>query len=541
MVDLAVRHQRLPSAGPGREALREKGQFWTPEWVAEAMVAYALRSHPGHVFDPAVGAGAFFRAAKVVANEMGQGAQLMGCEVDPAALQQARGQGLTEADLSQVHITDFVLRPPQGLFKAIVANPPYIRHHRLSKEVKKQVRGFGTRLIGRPLDGRAGLHVYFLLRALERLDVDGHLAFIMPADTCEGIFARTLWEWITRRYALEAVVTFAPEASPFPGVDTNAVVFMIKNSRPAPHFFWARCGVARTEQLKTWVLSGFATQPDEVSVHRRELSEGLATGFSRAPSSMRCFGPRLVDFARVLRGIATGANEFFLLTTEQVKSLGIPQEYLRLAVARTRDITGDEANDATIRQLQHAGRPTWLLSLDGRPVERFPSAIREYLRWGESQGIHARALISTRRPWYRMESRATPPILFSYLGRRNSRFVRNRAGVLPLTGFLCVYPRYQDPAFIEKLWEVLRHPETIANLPWVGKSYGGGAIKAEPRALEALPLPETIVSDAGLKGGGGQQHLDFYDRTVGGTFSFSREGDGRYRVSRAIVRHRGRR
>ena len=42
-----------------REALRQKGQFWTPPWVAEAMVGYVIRGGANAIFDPAVGAGAF--------------------------------------------------------------------------------------------------------------------------------------------------------------------------------------------------------------------------------------------------------------------------------------------------------------------------------------------------------------------------------------------------------------------------------------------------------------------------------------------------
>lgn len=57
--------QHIPSSGPAREALREKGQFWTPPWVAEAMVAWCLADGRDSIFDPAVGAGAFFQAARV--------------------------------------------------------------------------------------------------------------------------------------------------------------------------------------------------------------------------------------------------------------------------------------------------------------------------------------------------------------------------------------------------------------------------------------------------------------------------------------------
>src|SRR5262249_46653287 len=122
-------------------------------------------------------------------------------------------------------------------------------------------------------------------------------------------------------------------------------------------------------------------------------------------------------------------------------------------------------------------------------------------------GLPQRPLIAQRRPWYKMEVRTPPAFLFAYLGRRNARFIRNLAGVLPLTGFLCVYPRSEEPDYVERLWQVLRHPETVNNLAAVGKSYGSGAIKVEPRALEQLPLPTQIVAQAGLALGSAQLSL----------------------------------
>ena len=63
----------------------------------------------------------------------------------------------------------------------------------------------------------------------------------------------------------------------------------------------------------------------------------------------------------------------------------------------------------------------------------------------------------------------------------------------PQTGFLCVYPRYNNLEYIDNLWMILQHPDILENLTLVGKSYGSGAIKIEPRALEHLPIPETLV------------------------------------------------
>lgn len=507
----ATVHQRLPSSGPAREALREKGQFWTPSWVTEAMVAYTVNGGADTVFDPAVGAGAFFLAAKHLSCEIGRKIALRGTEIDPTALEQARQAGLNDKDLKSVQITDFVLSPPPGPFTAIVANPPYIRHHRLPLGIKEELRKFGACLIGKALDGRAGLHVYFLLRALELLDAEGRLAFIMPADTAEGVFSSTLWNWITCNYRLDAVVTFAPEASPFPKVDTNAIIFMIRNSHPDKHFLWARCSEPQTKHLKLWALSDFKeTNGTALTVYKRQLSEGLRTGLSRKPVNRKHHGLTLGHFAKVLRGIATGANDFFLLSKSKAAELEIPRDLLIPAVARTRDIPGDEITSETIDSLESMGRPTLLFSPGGQPIDYFPHPVRAYLKQGEYKGLDKRPLIATRRPWYKMESRSVPPFLFAYLGRRNARFIRNLAGVVPLTGFLCVYPLQQDPAYVHKLWEILRHPKTMANLSLVGKSYGAGAIKVEPRALENLPIPSSLISKVGLQPRSKTQQLHFY-------------------------------
>lgn len=487
-------HQKLPPSGPRREALREKGQFWTPQWVAEAMVAYSVGNCATHVFDPAVGGGAFFVASKAFAARTHRRLELLGAEIDRGALEQCDPQALAKADLADVEIRDFVADPPDRLFHAIVANPPYIRHHRLGEKRKQQLRALSKAVIGKPIDGRAGYHVYFLLRALTRLEDGGRLAFIMPADTCEGVFARDVWNWITHHFRLDAVVRFAPDATPFPNVDTNALIFMICKAEPCADFVWCHCsetGVALTK----WVESGLAEiQTSGIQAVKRKMTEALATGLSRPPQPKHD-GPLLGDFIATLRGIATGANEFFWLTRQQAHMHNIPDQYLIPAIGRTRDVSGEELTTADVCALEGNGRPTLLLSLKGTTREQLPPALQAYIARGEELGLPERALIKQRKPWYKMEIRRVPPFLFAYLGRRNARFIRNNAEVVPLTGFLCVYRRETCPLSEDQLWELLRHPAVISNLHLVGKTYGSGAIKVEPRALEKLPIPEAALAE----------------------------------------------
>ncbi len=483
-------HQKLPTEWNEREILRDKGQFWTPGWVADAMVAYVAESSD-LVFDPATGRGAFYEALlKLNKSKI----SFFGTDIDNEVLEDE----IYNHKNCFVEERDFIKNPPQRKFKAIVANPPYIRHHRIDEETKILLKHLSTSITGNTIDGRAGYHIYFLIQALNLLEKDGKLAFIMPADTCEGKFAKNLWKWISEKFCIEGVITFDERATPFPNVDTNAMVFLIKNSKPIETLHWVKANQPYSTDLFNFISSNFKQKKFKtIDVIDRKLKEGIATGFSRAEQNHNGFKFHLNDFANVMRGIATGSNEFFFLTAQQVKELQIPKEFLKRAVGRTKDATESVLTVKDVEELEKENRPTYLLSINGR--DKLPKAIANYLKVGEKMGLPSRSLIQQRKPWYKMEKREVPPLLFAYLGRRNTRFIRNEAGVLPLTGFLCVYPIYNDKKFIDNLWQVLNHPDTLENLKLVGKSYGYGAIKVEPGNLSKLPIPEHIVNQFDLK------------------------------------------
>ncbi|HET7922269.1 MAG TPA: N-6 DNA methylase [Gammaproteobacteria bacterium] len=483
---------RLPRSGEARRVLQAKGQFWTPDWVAEAMAAYVLEGRPKVVFDPAVGAGAFFAACR----RLGYTGGFAGYENDVSALDQARDAGLSRADLRRVELRDFFTGTKRG-YDGILSNPPYLRHHRIGPVLKASLQVHAQVKHGIKIDGRAGLHVHFLLHCLEQLAPGGRLAFLLPADTFEGVFARTLWNWIAGKFRLRAVITFTPEAAPFRAVDTNAVVVAIEHDTPGDSFTWARMRVADGAALRSLLQEGANSHPDVESVIR-ELPEALETGLTRVPSRGNTDAPCLGDVASVMRGIATGANEFFFLTSEQVSRHRLRRAWFKRAVGRTRDCQAEILDSKQLEALDQVGRPTWLLDLPDVSPEQLPAMARRYLAEGEKLGLPDRALIRMRRHWYRMEQRKPPPILFAYLGRRSCRFILNKAAALPLTGFLCVYPKVDSGLSSEQLWHLLNSPEVLAGLALVGKTYGSGAIKVEPRALERLPLPLALCKKAGI-------------------------------------------
>ncbi|HEY5043732.1 MAG TPA: N-6 DNA methylase [Verrucomicrobiae bacterium] len=484
--------QKLPASGDEREALRVKGQFWTPPWLAKVMARWVTQDNPEILFDPAVGPGTFFAAAR----EAGFTGEFHGFELHTNAFADGWKLGLKLDDFHHVQIADFISTSLPEKFSAIVSNPPYIRHHRLTQDQKLELKQLAQNHLGFSLDGRVGLHIFFLLKCLTRLAPGGRLAFLLPADVCEGISSSIFWNRICQQYRLVAAMTFADAAAPFPTVDTNAMVFLFTKEKPTEDFLWLRV-LERDGEAISAVLDG-RKPASTVYLHHRKLTEALKTGLSRPPRAQDNFGIPLSNFAKVVRGIATGDNDFFFLTHEQIRLHKLPESFFRRAIGRTRDCPSDRLAVGDLDRLEAAGRATWLLNLADESNGKLPTQLQTYLKIGEQAGLPEKSLLKTRRPWYKMEKRTPPPILFAYLGRRDCRFVLNQANVVPLTGFLCVYPWDTSQAGVKKLWRALNHPDTQANLGFVSKSYGGGALKTEPRQLDQLEIPQSVLDEVGL-------------------------------------------
>lgn len=480
----------MASYVPELSDIRHYGQIWTPAWIADAMAAYAMTEGRGTLFDPACGTGALLAAGKRLAGSTQTCFRGEGMDVDPRVLAGFEGEGLTEEDANRIRLGDYLASPPSEKFSAIAVNPPYVRHHRIGETRKRDLQSMVMETLGHKIDARAGLHVYFLIQSLRQLAPNGRLAFIASSDICEGVFSTPLWSWILGKYRLDAVLRFSQQAAPFPGADTNAMIFFIHSASPRVDFAWAQCMRQCREPLLAWVEGGFKdTESHDMEVQTRRVDEAIRTGLSRAPSeAISDF--HLSDVASVVRGIATGANDFFLMTREQAAARNLPSSFLKPCIARVRDLDGDRITPACLERLEKKGRPTLLLDIPATPFENLPDSVKDWIREGEALGFHNRPLIKTRRPWYRMEQRKVPPLLFAYLGRRDCRFILNDAGVVPLSCLLCVYPKHSPPRLV---WETLNRPESIANLAMVGKSYGGGAIKVEPRGLERLPISNTAM------------------------------------------------
>src|SRR6266571_782732 len=202
---------------------KQLGQVATPEPVAAAMAKWVMSAKPRTVLDPAAGLGGLLAACRQFDGRV----QLVGVERDTETLQRAKA---TAPRGTKLILADY-LRSDAGFFDGIIANPPYVKAHRLDYS-DEDWRYFEERL-GTPLDRLTNLYALFLLKIWEDLAPRGRAAVILPAEFLNANFGEEIKERLVRAIRPAALLVFAPSINLFAdALTTSAMVFLDKARSP---------------------------------------------------------------------------------------------------------------------------------------------------------------------------------------------------------------------------------------------------------------------------------------------------------------------
>ena len=489
----------------GAEERNKLGQFSTPFLLADQMVKHALSfldpATPLRFLEPAVGTGVFFSA--LLRNVDAAHIQsATGCEIDPSygdiAQKIWRPHGL---EILSCDFIDFAADPNHfGQYSLVCTNPPYVRHHHLAPEQKLRLQSLVVQRLGLQPSGLSGLYVYFLLLA-DALLAEGAVAtWLLPAEFLYVNYGQVLRDYLTSRVTLLSIHHFDPDEVQFDDALVSSCIVTYRKARPADD---TQCEMS---------FGGHANEP-RVRKHLpvaqlRTLNKWTPSHFGPA---LEPSGVRLKDLVVVRRGIATGANDFFIIDSQTAVQYEIPCQYLKPILPGPRylhDTVIDAAPDGTPRLEGFR----YLLACTASPdeVKRKHPGLWAYFEEGIAQGLPEHHLCAHREVWYFQEKREPAPFLASYMGRSCDarscpiRFFANFSSALVTNGFLNLYP---TPEFSEILGNnrtrIIEFAEVLNAIPseaifHAGRAYGGGLHKIEPKELCAVPLPSlpTWLSDS---------------------------------------------
>jgi len=474
--------------GERTQAARNKmGQFATPSPLAQDILRYAdtllPADEPVRFLDPAIGTGAFYSAlCSVYPNA--RVAEACGFEIDPhyghPAAELWNKTGLT------MKLADFTTQVPDPRFNLLICNPPYVRHHHVALKEKIRLQRLTAESCGIRVGGLAGLYCHFLGLSHSWLANGAISGWLIPSEFMDVNYGIALKRYLLERVTLLHIHRFDPADVQFADALVSSAVVWFRNTPPP-----------KNHAVK-FSFGGSLAEPATVrTVPARALvQEAKWTRFPNADIRLQQMGPVLSDFFRIKRGIATGNNNFFILSDDEIAARGLPMQAFRPILPSPRYVTADDI------KADASGNPRLdrrLFLLDPRmgedEIRRKLPSLWKYLEEGKARGLHETYLCRHRGTWYAQEDRPAPPIVCTYLGRSDTkngrpfRFILNNTQATIANVYLAMYPNpalavalARDRTLIRKIWTVLNQL-TPAQLLGEGRVYGGGLHKLEPKEL----------------------------------------------------------
>ena len=239
------------------EDVKNAGQVSTPVEIADAMAAWVMFPKPQEVLDPAAGFGHLLHACRRVSPSI----KAVGIESDSEVFWTA----LTTAPRGTKLILGDYLRNSPGVFRGIIANPPYVKSQRMA--LSEAEWKYFDELFGTILGRQANLYGLFLLKIWDDLAPKGRAAVIVPAEFLNANFGRVIKERL-QTMKPRGLAVFASDVNLFENTLTTSVVLFLEKNPLGASAFRGRC-VRSAMDLVDFVSSmekGAAVQPDELDL-----------------------------------------------------------------------------------------------------------------------------------------------------------------------------------------------------------------------------------------------------------------------------------
>lgn len=475
------------------EIRKARGAFFTPEPIASFVVDWAIRSADDSVLEPSCGEAAFLTHAVTRLAQFNTGLALPprvdGVEIHGASADEARRLVREAGGDPQIITNDFFLVEPTGSYSAVIGNPPYIRYQDFSGEARTRSREAALKA-GVNLSGLASSWAAFTVHSALMLRKGGRMGLVIPAELLSVNYAAEVRRFLMDRFSKVDLVLFTERV--FAEAQEDVVLLLAdgfdEGSARHMSIYQAQNAAALDETLAatTWTPSDPSDKwtPSLLS----------ATALSAYNSLLDTSFTTLHQWGETTLGMVTGNNRFFTMSPQEASDLGIPRsELLKLSPPGSSHLRGLMFSDDAWRTMGKKGSATYLWRPSGEPSE----AAQKYIDAGEIAKVDQAYKCRVRKPWWRVPLVKTADLFLTYMNADTPRITTNEARALHLNSIHGVYLNEEHRDLGRRLLPLAALTSmTLVGAETVGRAYGGGMLKIEPREADRLPVPRPEVVEA---------------------------------------------
>jgi adenine-specific DNA-methyltransferase len=481
----------MPVAVDTAAARKARGAFFTPPQITNFIAAWAIRAAMDRVLEPSAGDAAFLTAAVARLQTLGTGSApvVHGVEIHADSVRQAVERVTAAGGVPRIVESDFFLVDPDPSYSAVIGNPPYIRYQDFSGTARARSRAAALRA-GVALTGLASSWAAFTVHSALFLQPGGRMGLVLPAELLSVNYAAAVRQFLFDQFASIELVLFQEQV--FPEAEADVVLLLADGYQQGPTDHALIRQVRNADDLAASATVGQRWTPASAAGKwTGSLVEGVGVETALNLAATGAFTP-LETWGDTTLGMVTGSNAYFALSPNRVSELQIPRrELIRLSPPGSAHLRGLALTERALSRLGAAGRSTWLFRPD--PAHLSVPA-QAYIAAGHAAGVDQAYKCRVRTPWYRVPLVRVPDLLLTCMNADTPRLTTNSAGARHLNSVHGVYlqPHLQDLAR-ELLPVASLNSVTVLHAEIVGRSYGGGILKLEPREADIWFTPAPVL------------------------------------------------
>ena len=472
------------------DARKVRGAFFTPDAITAYLAQWAVRSADDRIFEPSAGDAAFLVAVTHRLRELGAAEpEVDGVEIHPASAATARRRVTEAGGRARIRTADFFGVDPRPEYAAVIGNPPYIRYQDFRGQARAQSRRAALKA-GVTLSGLASSWAAFTVHAALFLRPGGRMALVLPAELLSVNYAAAVRKFLFDRFASVELVMFDEQV--FPEAEADVVLLLADGFDGGPSGHAVIHRARNAESLTSELVQRNWSPRDPAD---KWISGLIGNGPVDALHALHTAGDftLLEHWADTTLGMVTGNNGYFALSPARVRELGLrPADVLPLSPPGSAHLRGLTLSADQLTRLGEDGKSIHLF----RPTGALSAAAKRYVEAGRAAGAHLAYKCRVREPWYLVPLVEPADLLLTCMNADTPRLVTNRAKAHHLNSVHGVYLRDGLSGLGRDLLPLAAlNSATLLHAEMVGRSYGGGILKIEPREADRwlVPAPQLIA------------------------------------------------
>lgn len=448
------------------EHRKKFAQFFTPEQISDFMANWVLngRKEKLDILEPAIGLGIFSRSL----HKQNPHIRVVGYDIDKTVSSYARDYFASQKYNVTISNENYITTSWSEKYDGIICNPPYLKFHDYDNATLIPI--VNSRLHTH-LNGFTNIYTLFLLKSIFQMKEGGRMAYIIPSEFLNSDYGVEVKRELLQSGFLRHVIIVDFTKCAFDDALTTACILLCENGKKSEDIHFSNIDdIAKLNSSMTEYMSFPSAQLKPEIKWKQYYEDTSSSKYNHlVPFS---------TFAKVSRGIATGANNYFTFKRSKIDSYNIPDCSFRRCICHAADVQSLIFTEDDFENILSHDKTVFLF--DGCTNNNDPNVL-SYIRMGESIGVDKKYLTASRSPWYALENRKPSPIWVSVFNRNGLRFVRNKAGVYNLTTFHCVYNIGEIDTDILFAYLVTNVAKEI--FLDNSRQYGNGLVKFEPNDL----------------------------------------------------------